>query len=182
MYNCDVMRDSNVTNEMRPIVIRRSVAVFIIRIILLELVFEIIYLSWRTLIHFLPTSLETTLTLNVASLIFFLILVTVIQNILLIIIALNWSRNYYEFRTKDIAQYKGILTNTKQSYEYRDIQSISVHQSILGRMFNYGSVTLYIPTLGHDVHFNEVSNPTGFVALLKSIKPDIEGARYILKR
>jgi uncharacterized membrane protein YdbT with pleckstrin-like domain len=175
------MNDKN-KREIRPIIIRKSIAMFVIRVILLELVFEVMYLTWRGLIHFLPFSVETVITLNSISLIFFLILVTVIQNTVLIYIALIWSNDYYEFRANDIAHFKGVLTKSKQSYQYQDIQSISIQQSILGRLFNYGNITLLIPTIGHDVHFNEVTDPKSFVELLKSIKPDVQGPRYILNR
>lgn len=167
---------------MPPLVFRRSVSLFVIRVILLELVFEVIYLTWRTLINFLPFSLETVITLNGVSIIFFLILVTLIQNIVLIFIALDWINDYVEVRAKDIAHFKGIFGRRKQSYQYRDIQSITIKQSMLGRLFNYGNVILYIPTLGHDVPFNEVPDPRKFVNFLKGLQPDIEGARYIIKR
>jgi uncharacterized membrane protein YdbT with pleckstrin-like domain len=168
--------------ELPPIVVRKSVAVFAIRVILLELVFEIIYLSWRTLIHYLPFSLETAVKLNAASIVIFFILVTVIQNILLIYITLLWVNDYYEFRTKDIAQFKGILGKTKQSYQYRDIQSITIQQSIWGRLFNYGNVILYIPMLGQNIHFSEVPDPKKFVSFLKSVQPETESPRVIMQR
>lgn len=176
------MRESTDTNEPPPILIRRSAALFVIRVIFLELVFEIIYLTWRTLINYLPFSLETLVTLNTASIIFFLIMVTGIQNILLIYIALNWTNDYYEFRANDIAHFKGIFEKTKQSYKYQDIQSITIKQSIFGRLLNYGDVILYIPTLGYDVQFNEVPDPKKFVDFLKSIQPGSEGARFIIRR
>jgi hypothetical protein len=181
VYNYDEMRVSKNT-ELPPIVIRKSVAVFTIRVIILELVFEIIYLTWRTLIHFLPFSLETIVTLNAASIVIFLILVTVIQNIFLVYIALHWVNDYYEFRTKDIAHFKGILGKTKQSYQYRDIQSITIQQSIWGRLFNYGNVIMYIPMLGQSIHFSEVPDPSKFVNFLKSLQPDTESPRVIMQR
>lgn len=164
-----------------PIVVRKSTALFIIRIIVLELIFEVIYLSWRGIIHFFPFSLETLITLNSLSLIFFLIFVTVIQNIFLIIISLRWVNDYYEIRPDEIAHITGIITKTDKSYPYRDIQSVTVHQRFFGRLFKYGSIHLYIPTLGHDLNFDEVSNPAKFAELIKRNIPKTEG-RYIFRR
>ncbi len=168
--------------ELLPITIRRSVALFVLRVILLELIFEIIYLTWRTIIHYLPIPLETVVTLNGVSLIIFFILVTLIQNILLIVIALNWVSDYYEIREDEVAHVKGIVSKTSRSYPYHDIQSITIHQGFIGRIFNYGEVSLYIPTLGHDLHFREVSSPERFVELVKSISPQIERGKYIFRR
>lgn len=165
-----------------PITIRRSVALFVMRVILLELIFEVIYLTWRTIIHYLPIPLETVVTLNGVSLIIFLILVTLIQNIILIVIALNWVNDYYEIREDEVAHVKGIVSKTSKSYPYHDIQSITIHQGFIARLFKYGEISVYIPTLGHDLHFREVSNPEKFVELIKSINPKIERGKYIFRR
>ena len=170
------------TDKFSNIVIRKSLGLFIFRVILLELFFEAIYLSWRLIIHLLPLPIESLITLNSISIALFLFFITIIQNILLINLALNWVNNYYEFREKDIAHHSGVLSKKKQSYQYQDIQSITINQEILGRILNYGSITLYIPTLDQDVEFNEVTDPKSFVSYLKEIKPVIEGARYIVKR
>lgn len=173
---------ADTSKELPLIIVRRSVALFVIRVILLELIFEAIYLSWRTIIHYLPIPLETVVTLNGASIIVFLVLVTLIQNILLIIVALKWVNDYYEVGHDEVAHVKGIVSRTKQSYPFHDIQSITVHQGFLGRLLKYGEVNLYIPTLGHDLHFREVSNPERFVELVKNINPKVERRKYIFKR
>jgi uncharacterized membrane protein YdbT with pleckstrin-like domain len=164
-----------------PIVIRKSIVLFILRIMLLELIFELIYLTWRTLTHFMPLPVETVLTLNAISIIVFIVLVTIIQNIFLIYIALIWVNDYYEIRQREIAHISGIFSKTEKAYPFHDIQSITVHQSFLGRIFNYGSIHLYIPILGHDLNFTEVPSPAKIVEKIKSANPKIEG-RYILKR
>lgn len=70
----------------------------------------------------------------------------------------------------------------RKSYPYRDIQSITIHQGFFGKVFNYGSVNLYIPTLGHDLNFTEVSDPATFVELVKNADPKIESGSYIFRR
>ena len=162
--------------------IRRSVALFALRVILLELIFEVIYLSWRTLIHYLPFSLDTVVTLNGISIIFFLILITVIQNIILVYIVLSWVNDFYEIGSKEITHVTGIFSKTRRSYPYRDIQSITVHQGFMGRLLNYGEINLYIPTLGHDLHFREVASPRRFVELVKEANPNLSGGKYIFRR
>lgn len=176
------MTNQESIKEFPPIVIRKSVTLFVLRVIALELVFELIYLTWRSLVHFLPLSLEILITLNLISIVFFLILVTIIQNILLIYITLRWISDYYEIRSDEIAHVTGIASKTEKSYPYRDIQSITIHQGFFGRLLNYGNVQLYIPTLGHDLNFDEISSPDKFVELVKSANPNIEAGKYIFRR
>lgn len=176
------MKLSGNTTKLSSIVVRKSVFLFVLRVILLELLFEVIYLAWRALIHLLPFSLENIVTLNIVSIFFFLVLITVIQNILLIYITLKWVNEYYEIRPDEIAYITGILSKTQMAYPYRDIQSITIHQGFFGRMFNYGSVYLYIPTLGQELHFNEISDPGKFVEQIKHANPKIEGGQYLFRR
>jgi uncharacterized membrane protein YdbT with pleckstrin-like domain len=168
--------------ELPPIVIKKSISLFVLRVITLELVFELIYLSWRGLIHLLPFSLENLVMVNALSIIFFLVLVTIIQNAVLIFITLNWINNYYEIRSDEIVHITGIFSKTEKAYPYRDIQAVTIHQGFFGRLFNYGSVQLYIPTLGYDLDFNEISSPAKFVELIKNVNPKIEGGKYIFRR
>jgi uncharacterized membrane protein YdbT with pleckstrin-like domain len=169
--------------EINPgIVIRKSVAVFVTKIILLDFIFEFVYLSWRSISHFLPLPSEALITLNIFSIIFFVIFISLIQTVLLVYISLKWVNEYYEIRKEDIAQVTGILSKTEKSYPYRDIQSVTIHQGILGRLFNYGSVHLYIPTLGYDLSFNEVTKPGEFVDQIKKANPNIKSGSYIFRR
>lgn len=176
------MQESDIAKEVPPIVVRRSVTLFVLRVIFLELVFEVIYLSWRGLIHFLPFSFENIIVLNAISIVFFLVFVTIIQNIFLIFITLNWVNDYYEIRPDEIAHITGIFSKTQKTYPYRDIQSITIHQGFIGRLFNYGSVNLYIPALGQELYFNEVSSPEKFVELVKSADPKSAGGQYLFRR
>lgn len=176
------MADLGFTKGTPSIVIRKSVSLFILRIIFIELIFEVVYLTWRGLLHFLPLSLEHIVTLNAVSILFFLILITIIQNIFLVFITLKWVNDFYEIRSDEIAHITGILSKTEKAYPYRDIQAVTIHQGVLGRLLNYGSVHLYIPTLGYDLNFNEVSSPAKFVDLVKSVNPNAEGGKFIFRR
>ena len=163
-------------------IIKRSITLFVFRVILLELFFELIYLTWRTLVHFFPFSIETTISLNIVSIIFFIILITIIQNIILIYIALRWANNYYELKEDEVIQITGIISKTKKAYPVSDIQSITLQQGFMGRLFNYGNISFYIPTLGHDLNFNEVSDPQEFIELIKNAQPKDSTGKFVFKR
>lgn len=170
------------TSGKIPAVIRRSTSLFVIKIIFLELFFEIIYLTWRVIIQILPVSIELVITLNSISLIIFLILVTFIQNAFLVYLALQWTNDYYEIGDKEVSHISGIISKTKKSYPYRDIQSIVVHQGFLGRLLNYGEVVIYIPTLTQDLHFRGIADPEKFANLIKSSHPMPKEGKYIFRR
>ncbi len=153
----------------------------IIRITVMELLLECIYVGWRFGIDYLPIEENIKLLLhNFTTGVF--IIVSLIQIFLLILIVVRWINEYYELQKDEIIVWKGVITKKGQSYPYTNIQSITVNQSLLGRVVGFGTVILYIPALGQDLVFHEVPSPYSFTELIKSRLPKIDSQRFIFKR
>lgn len=162
-------------------IIRKSFILLIFRIIVAELLLESIYVAWRIGIYMIPISPELQSTLNIWTTVLFVI-ITVIQLILLVVILLRWLNEYYELQRDEIIVWNGVLTRKGRSYPYTNIQSISVDQDILGRLFNYGTVMIYVPALGQELHFEEVPKPYEFIEIIKNNIPKAEGNNIIIRK
>ena len=147
-------------------VIRKSFPLLTVRIILVELLLEGIYLLWRIGVDFLPLASETRVFLHQFTTVIF-IFVTILQVFLLLVLFLRWSTDYYELQDDEVIKMSGVFSKNGKAFAYQNIQSITVRQSLLGRLLRYGTVYLYIPVLGQDIAFNEVPNPYAFIALIK---------------
>ncbi len=167
-----------------PVVIRRSIPLLVVRIVLTELIFEFLYILWRFLIdiNILELEPETLLAIHTASLLLFFLLVTVVQTAIIVIIIIDWANRHYEIRADEIAFKRGIFSTQERTYPYSNIQSIRVEQSLLGKILKYGTVNIYIPTLGYDLHFTEVPKPQQFVEMVKSANPNVEGGKFLFRR
>lgn len=162
-------------------VIRKSFPLLILRIIMVELLLESIYLLWRIGIDFMPFAVDTRTFLHQFTTIIFII-VTILQVFLLLAIVLKWSNDYYELQEDEVIKMSGIFSKNGKAFAYQNIQSITVQQSFLGRMLRYGTVYLYIPVLGQDIAFNEIPNPYAFIALIKkNMNKKTEGG-FIFRR
>lgn len=166
--------------ETRSIVIRRSPIILVARLILLEVLLELVYLSLRILATFIPVQSPLRYALDV----FFLpafVLITLFQVVFLIVIVLRWLNNYYELREGELVYVSGVISKKETAYAYANIQSTSMHQSAIGRYFHYGDVTIYIPTIGHDIVMNEISQPAKFVRLIKELSSQPGMGQFVLR-
>ena len=172
-----------VEEDFQPI-IRRSIILLIFRIVLTEILFGFPYILWRFFIdiNLLNVSDQTLLYINSFSVFIYFFLITIIQTSIIIYIFLNWVNNYYEIRSEEIIINTGIFTKQQMAYPFRDIQSIKLNQGILDRLFNYGTVSVYIPTLGYDLHFNEITSPQTFIKMIKDRSSNNKEEKYLFKR
>lgn len=162
-------------------IIRKSFPLLVIRIILAELILEGIYVGWRFGIDFLPIETDVKVLFHAITTGVFIV-VTILQIILLVVIFSKWMNEYYELQDDEIIQWTGILTKRGKSYQYNNLQSLTVHQSILGRLLKYGTVSMYVPALGQDLDFTEVPKPFAFVELIKQHFPKGDGQKFLFKR
>ncbi len=173
-------------NPMKTtITVRRSLFLLIVKIVITELIFEFTYIGWRLLIdlNILQFSQESLLIIHSFSIFIFFILITVVQTSIILFILLDWINRYYEIKPDEIVFKTGIISSQEKAYPYVNIQSIEVIQNFWGKLFNYGNVRIYIPTLGHDLFFTEVSKPNEFAELIKQMLPDKDkSGQFLFKR
>ena len=161
-------------------VIRKSFPFLVARIILSELLLECIYVGYRVVVYFVNLQDLSMVNLlnNLGTLVF--VAVSVIQVTLLIYLVLSWLGETYELNVDQIEHKKGVFGKTSQSFLYTNIQQITTRQSFIERIFNTGSVNLFIPALGHDVIFTEVPSPDAFAELVRKKMPQGAGTSRIL--
>lgn len=160
--------------------VRRSTAVLLFKIVLAELLAEIIYLSISALLSF--STLNST-TVNVDALrIATNLIMTMVAVGLFATIILNWVNEGITIDDEEIAHKRGVLKSSVSTYPYTNIQRVTVEQSVIGKLFNFGTINLYTPLLGQDLVFHEMPNPHELAAEIKQKlnKPDRE--QFLIRR
>lgn len=140
-------------------IIRRSPASLVVKIIIAELLLEIVYLVLSLGLSIFSEQLEP----NYQALRLILGVVFIgLAIIILVIIIANWANQGYILEKNDLAVKNGIFSTSLQTYPYANMQSVTVKQGLLGKLLNYGHIIIYVPTLGKDIGFYEISNPYKF--------------------
>ena len=167
-------------NHSAELTIRRSPVTLAIRLVVAEIMLEILYIGSKLILHFLEQEelIVNALGLSLALNILFLPLAVSVIALLFAI----WVSEEYIIKAEELVAKHGVLTTRHTAYPYIGMQRIHVKQGILGKTFNYGTVLVYMPVLGQEISFNELSNPHGFASMLKKYIPDTGQTQFLLKR
>ena len=157
-------------HELEPI--RGSLIMFAFRLLLLLILFETIYaLVFGVLQIGLNLPIEWHHHTSVGLLIFNGVKV-VIELILILYLLLQWTGSRYFITPKHIIKQTGILKEKEEVYHFDNIRSISVEQSFLGKVFDYGDITLKTSASGgyqDDVVLSGIDNPHKYETILKEL-------------
>ena len=74
---------------------------------------------------------------------------------------LNYKHNYIVLTTRRLTQHRGsVMTSNQESMSLENITDVDVNMSLLGRMFNYGDITVQTAgSSGAEISFTRLSNP-----------------------
>jgi len=160
-------------------IVRRSPAGLVIKIIAIEISLEIIYLLLSTaLVEVRSQAGESyTLARAILSVMFLSLAITAV-----VTLVAQWANEGYYIKENELVVRRGIIHKTEISYPYANMQSVSVQQGFFGRLFNFGLVTIFIPTLGKDILFNEISAPKKFAQVLKDHIPYAESGQFLIRK
>lgn len=157
----------------------RSAAYLGFRIVTLEVCCEAAYLLLRLAAELAGGSVGYDVRLF-GPLIQFWVLV--FQVGLLIYLLARWVNDTYELREAEIVVKSGLIPRKEVAYPYNNVQSVTVKVSLLGQILGAGEVSAFIPTLGHEINFPEISRPHEFADQLKHALPYPEKGQFIVRR
>jgi uncharacterized membrane protein YdbT with pleckstrin-like domain len=160
-------------------IIRRSPAGLTLRIIIIEITLQVSYLILSTVLIGANEQLGSMYALVRISITLLFLALGIFSVVFLVS---QWANEGYFLKENELTVRRGIIGKNDTSYPYANMQSVSVQQFLIGRIFNYGQVTIYIPTLGKEIVFSEISDPHAFANTLKSHIPYPENGQFILRR
>lgn len=76
-----------------------------------------------------------------------------------IVMFLYWRSTVYILTSKRVENRIGIFGSREEEISHDDIQAVDVHQSILGKIFNFGTVMIKAAGASREVDFTNVASP-----------------------
>lgn len=102
------------------------------------------------------------------------VLLVVIKLMLMGYIIIQWLEEYYEISTKEVIHRKGLIFKKEERFPLRNLGNVKVEQNMLGRIFHYGSLTLFDWVTGKTVDLYLIHNPLKYHRILQDIAPDTD--------
>lgn len=151
------VNESVVEHTPGKLAFRESVALIMIRLVLTEVIFGLVFVTVSLMI---PLISSFTLTIDLLGVYFGVLIVGLLINIgILLSIALRWVSEYTEVSKEGMTKYSGILQKTQKKYACNFVEVVTLEQSLLGAIFNYGTIELYDPALKEQIYLLNISNP-----------------------
>lgn len=159
--------------------IHKSPVLLAFKIVILEVLIEVVYLAFTAILSMLAQQFGYELRLLSP---LTQILLLPVQIGVLIYMLTKWSSETYEIQADELIMNYGVLKRTSKAYPYRNMQRVTVSQSLIERLVGAGSVSVFVPTLGTELVFLEVPNPNQFAERIKQAIPDAGNSQFIMRK
>ena len=162
-----VKRRNLIKKEVAYVIVRRSVFILTLKLLIVESFFIILSLVVFTLINILSPSGSLISDTKFLFAVLYIML-SFFRFVLFIVIILNWSSQYYEIKSEGVIFISGVLGDRKRTYYYRNIESITLMKGIIGKIFNFGTIRMYNPSLNEYFYLKDISSPEKYIKIIKS--------------
>ena len=150
--------------ESKDQILRQSPILFTVRIMFLSIVFSFIYFLISLIKHIYARPEDSISIISINSIInhydlitYFLLLL--IQVIISFIIIIKWYTDYWILQKQNIIYKTGIFFVNKTYYKIENIEFVSLNQTMLGKLFDYGTIELINPLLKENIYLTNIGHP-----------------------
>lgn len=170
-----IKRDSKDTFEVTHVNIRISIVFLVLKMILLDILMSLIALAFFGVISSGSLTDQVNSFLISNSAVYFLALAGV-KLVFILYIVTQWLNEYYEITPAQVIYKKGAIWRKVDIHDFSLVRSIGIQQSFLGRILNYGTISIYDRGVYKYFFLNYIHNPHRYFKLLQSLCPnsDIE--------
>ena len=166
--------------EITHITVRQSISVLIIKLTVLDIFaagFVVIFFSITFSSYAYQNAISGLVSYNLA---YFSSLVTVKIFITLFII-LQWLNEYYEIHPNKILHKKGIIWKKEKQYSFTELQSLDMDQGLIGRILNYGTISLYDYRERKYADLYLIHNTKKYYRILEKLLPKLDKEKKIIR-
>lgn len=88
---------------------------------------------------------------------------------MLLYVVLSWVMQYFVIREHDVIKKSGILIINESEMDLEEVDSVKVHQGVLGRFFDFGRIELHNPRVGETMVLESVKHPHQIANKIESL-------------
>jgi len=188
-YSCPNMfhpQDNNKTNKIAHgaitvthITIRQSLFFLVLKLAFIEVLAAAFVIAFHSMIARFDLADALVLT-NALNMTIFLALV-ILKTATTIYILADWVDEYYEITPKQVRHIRGIIIKREESNTLEHMANVRIDQGVMGRIFNYGTLTLYNWASEQQFTLYLIHNPRKYMNILKEILPDVDMEAKVLR-
>lgn len=159
--------------EVTHINIRQSITFLLLKLILLDLIFTLFssIFTWSVSTGYL-TAKQILFINSQNELIFFtLIFVKIISTTYVV---LQWLNEYYEIYPHELRHINGIVWKKENHYPTGSIRGIMLDQGFVGKILNYGTITLFDYPQRQLISLYQIHDPKKYFKIIEKMFPSAD--------
>ena len=153
--------------------IRHSISVLLIKLVVIDFMIAALLISFYFALVRGEEIVNIALTHTYLFLVVFGIL-GIIKILTTSYVVLQWLYEYYEITPDEIVHKNGIIFKKIEKYRFDNIRAISLSESFIGELLNFGTITLYDIRMQKYLDMYLIHNPKRYYKVIKELNPDIE--------
>jgi len=160
--------------------IRMSAVLLYLRIAGLVLIYNIAFALLMLLVF--ASGLGDNGTLSFTILWAVLIVECIVELVLLLPIISHWAATRYYLTSTHLIKYHGLISSDEEVCELAQLKTLEMHQSLFGRIFNYGDLYLVFTSSGYrsDVWVRGIGEPKVYEKIIRGHMHDQSSKRQII--
>lgn len=166
--------------QVTHVTIRQSIFFLLLKLIVVEFIAAAGVIVFRSLLQSSIVGESIARDLIVFNMPFYLILV-VLKTGLTFFVIFRWLEEYYEITPTEIIHRTGFIFKNVDINSLEHLSTLEIDQGLFGRIFNYGSLTLFNFTLKKDVKVYLIHNPLKYHTILKGLMPGVDKERHMIR-
>lgn len=165
------MEEVKKNNDQYTYVLRQSTVMLITRLLICEIVVMILHYGIRFAIaqYFDFFSMKPSILVMTTE----IILIQLLNLYILLAVILTWIGEQYILNPKEVIIKNGVLNTKLVTYEIANLQSMTISQNILQKIFNFGSIRLFNPVLKEEIYISNVPEPHKYGSIIQQYQPEL---------
>lgn len=162
------------------ITVRQSITLLLFKLIIIEFLAAGALILFHTTLF--TTDIESQLPSGISlfNIPVFLTLV-VIKTFITFFVIFQWLEESYEITPKEIIHNRGFFFKHVERHSFNHLVSLRVYQGIFGKLFNYGTLTLFNWAKNREVSLYLIHNPMKYMHILERLLPEPDEEKNILR-
>ncbi len=162
------------------ITIRQSIFFLLLKLIIVELIAAAALITFHVLFFSPDVQAQLPTGVTLFNIPVFLSLV-VLKTAITFYILFQWLDEYYEITTKEIIHKKGFFTKHDEHNSLNHVVSLRVNQGWFGRIFNFGTITLFNWAKNREFSLYLIHNPIKYLHILETLLPEPDEDRKMVR-
>lgn len=162
------------------VTIRQSIFFLVLKLITLEALAALGVILLHTFLLSTDIAERIGREISLFNIPLFVILV-IAKTSLTIFVTVQWINEYYEITPKEVIYRRGLIFKKEERNTIVHLGSITIEQGILGRIFNYGTLSLFNWLLDKEITLYLIHNPRKYHHILQTLIPKVNVGKQVLK-